>query len=793
MNQRSLRILEYNKIIEMLEKEAGSYASRQIASELSPYTDRRKIEEELRSTTEAVDLIVHKGPLPTGGIYDIKNSLVRAYKGGALTMKELLEIHYDLKIAQETELFMKSEDLPELPLIRELTGLLVTLPRLAEEIDRCILTEDEMADSASPKLREIRRDIGLANDAVKNRLNRIITSNAYRAMLQDAIVTMRDGRYVIPVKQEYRARVPGMIHDQSKGGQTLFIEPQAVVELNNRLRELEVAEQGEIARILAELSSRVAEHYKEIRSNLDILIRLDFIMAKGKLSRRMDAEAPKIDDEGVFELVKARHPLIDKKKVVPIDISIGKGYRTLIVTGPNTGGKTVSLKTAGLLTLMAQSGLHIPAYSTSRIPVFQDVFSDIGDEQSIEQSLSTFSSHMKNIVSIINGSADSSLILLDELGAGTDPTEGAALAISILETLSAQGAMIMATTHYNELKKYALSTEGVINAAMEFSIETLSPTYRLLIGVPGKSNAFEISKKLGLSGSIIDRANKLIEKGDIEFENVVSSIEEDRKRAEAERQEAESISSEMRRREQKLLLKEEDLAAKRAKIIEEAREEARMILRDARETSKDVQKELRELIRLESSGERTRQYEKTKRRLREAEEKYANKTVQQVNSEPVSADDIKIGGRVKVLTLSQNGSVLTLPDEKGVLTVSIGAMKINVNLDDIMLINDGEKKKKPKTSSKYGSLYRSKSSNVSASINVQGENLDDAIADIMKYIDDVYIAGLDKVTIIHGRGEGILKNGIRSMLKHNKSVASFAAGNYNEGGEGVTIVTMKKS
>ena len=794
MNQKALETLEYKKIIAQLKREMGSAASAKLADELTPLTSEKIIKEELRSTTEAVDLIVRKGPLPTGGLYDIREALLLAKKGGSLTMRQLLEVQNVLGISSEVVAFMHDDALPALKYIGEMVDLIVEFTALEKEISRCILTEDEMADNASPKLKDIRRSIHQQNQAIKNKLSRIITSSSNKTYLQDAIVTMRDGRYVIPVKQEYRSFFPGMVHDQSKGGATLFIEPQGVVELNNKLRELEVEEQLEIARILAELSSRVAEHYREIRSNLELLTKLDFIMAKGKLSCKMHASEPKIDVDGELRLISARHPLIEYKKAVPVDIRIGGDYRTLIITGPNTGGKTVSLKTAGLLVMMAQSGLHIPASHASTLPIFGEVFADIGDEQSIEQSLSTFSSHMKNIVSIIDKASYDSLVLVDELGAGTDPTEGAALAIAILERFYDSGALTMATTHYNELKKYALATSGVENAAMEFDVETLTPTYRLLIGVPGKSNAFEISKKLGLSESVIERASEHIKHGDMEFENVISSIEDDKRKAAADRLDAESMRAEIEERLKKLEEKEKAISEKRADIISEAKREARELLRETKSAVKDVQKDLR---RLQKSGAHTNlntgALEKSRRKINEAENLVSEKVVKQVNSEPVSADTLKIGDRVKLLTIGQNGTILSLPDEKGNLMINIGALKVKARLQDLMLINEGkDRKPQAKSSSKYGSLLRSKSSSVSASINVMGKNLEDALADVEKYLDDVYMAGLDMVSIIHGRGGGILKDGIRQMLKRKKYVDSYGAASYNDGGEGVTIVRMKK-
>ncbi|MBF1168907.1 MAG: endonuclease MutS2 [[Eubacterium] sulci] len=794
MNQKALETLEYKKIIAQLKREMGSAASAKLADELTPLTSEKIIKEELRSTTEAVDLIVRKGPLPTGGLYDIREALLLAKKGGSLTMRQLLEVQNVLGISSEVVNFMHDDALPELKYIGEMVDLIVEFTALEKEISRCILTEDEMADNASPKLKDIRRSIHQQNQAIKNKLSRIITSSSNKTYLQDAIVTMRDGRYVIPVKQEYRSFFPGMVHDQSKGGATLFIEPQGVVDLNNKLRELEVEEQLEIARILAELSSRVAEHYREIRSNLELLTKLDFIMAKGKLSCKMHASEPKIDTDGELRLISARHPLIEYKKAVPVDIRIGGDYRTLIITGPNTGGKTVSLKTAGLLVMMAQSGLHIPASHASTLPIFGEVFADIGDEQSIEQSLSTFSSHMKNIVSIIDKASYDSLVLVDELGAGTDPTEGAALAIAILERFYDSGALTMATTHYNELKKYALATSGVENAAMEFDVETLTPTYRLLIGVPGKSNAFEISNKLGLSESVIERASEHIKHGDMEFENVISSIEDDKRKAAADRLDAESMRAEIEEKLKKLEEKEKAISEKRADIIAEAKREARELLRETKSAVKDVQKDLR---KLQKSGAHTNlntgALEKSRRKINEAEDLVSEKVVKQVNSEPVSADTLKIGDRVKLLTIGQNGTILSLPDEKGNLMINIGALKVKARLQDLMLINEGkDRKPQAKSSSKYGSLLRSKSSSVSASINVMGKNLEDALADVEKYLDDVYMAGLDMVSIIHGRGGGILKDGIRQMLKRKKYVDSYGAASYNDGGEGVTIVRMKK-
>ena len=790
MNSKALNILEYNKITEMLSAQAASSKAGKNLKRLRPMTDISSIREALAETGEAVDVIVRKGNIPLGQPYDIEESLTFARKGGSLTMRQLLQILYNLKVASNIITFLKS-DLPPLPVTDGIREVIATFPRLAENIDRCILSEDEMADSASPELKNIRRSIARQNDAIRNRLNNILNSADNRTYLQDSIVTIRDGRYVIPVKAEHRSRFAGIIHDQSATGATLFIEPQVIVNMNNELRELELAEQVEIDRILAELSSAVAEHFSEIMNNQKLLIQLDMMFAKGKLAVKMQAEMPEISDGRLMVLKEARHPLIDAGKAVPIDVSIGGSYSTLVVTGPNTGGKTVTLKTAGLLVMMAQSGLHIPAAGTSIIPVFKNVFADIGDEQSIEQSLSTFSSHMSNIVDILKEVDHQSLVLLDELGAGTDPTEGAALAISVLEKLKAYGACTIATTHYNELKKYALSTEGVENGSMEFDVKTLSPTYRLLTGIPGKSNAFEISRKLGLSEEIIDRASQFLERGDIRFEEVLDAIERDKKQAEEERMEAARLLNDMRKQQSDMEKRRQQLDIDEQKIISRAKEEARDILKEARDTAGEVSRELRKLNKIDSLGERNKRFDKNRRKLKEAEDRVSENLIRRVNQSPVDAADLKIGDRVRVLTLDQIGEVLSMPDSKGDLTVKVGIMKANINIRDLM-VTQQEKDDSKTGKSKYGNLYKAKAQTISSSVNVQGENLEDALMDVDKYLDDAYIAGLKEVTIIHGRGEGVLKEGLRKTFRNHKHVKEFRKGRYNEGGDGVTIVTLKE-
>lgn len=799
MNKKALKVLEYNRIIEMLSDFSGSVMAKERIKKFTPKSDMPFIKDLLDETSEALEVIVKKGSLPIGEIYDIENALHFAKKGGSLTMKQLLMVLYNMKVAENCIRFLKS-DLPRLDIIHGKSEMLVTFPKLAERIDRSILSEDEMADSASPELARIRRDILRENDSIRAKLNSIVNSQANRTYLQDAIITIRDGRYVVPVKAEHRQRVNGIVHDQSGSGSTLFIEPQSIVEANNRLRELELAEHAEIVKILQELSDNVAEHFHDLINNQKLLIELDIIFAKGKLSASMKAEAPMLSEGGFLHLKEARHPLIDRKKVVPVNVYIGDEFRTLVITGPNTGGKTVSLKTIGLLSMMAQTGLHIPASSQSIVPVFKDIFADIGDEQSIEQSLSTFSSHMKNTVEFVGKAGDGVLVLLDELGAGTDPTEGAALAIAILETLYESGATTVATTHYNELKKYAISTPGVENASMEFDVETLSPTYKLSIGIPGKSNAFEISRKLGLPSVVIDKANLLIEHGDMQFEDVISKIEEDKKRAEDERYAAEAAAAEIAKKEaaldRRLLLLEKH----EKEVLAEAKEQAREIIKEAKDTASEVQRELKNLSKVDSLGERNRKLEENKRRLGESLNRYSEGIVREINDRPVEITDIKIGDRVKVLTLDQTGEIIGPPDESGKLQVKVGPMKIYINAEDLMLVRGGPEGVNIPKKSKYAritsktdkSLYRTKAMNVSASVNVVGKNLDDASAEVSKYLDDCYIGGLKEATIIHGRGAGILQSGIRQMLSGMSIVASYRKGKFDEGGDGVTVVKFKE-
>lgn len=789
MNEKTFKVLEYKKIRQMLEEETASDITKKMIGELKPVFDIYLIKDMLAETTEAVSVIMHKGALPLGRFYDIKNSIHLADKGSTMTMKQLLEILYNLRVTGNAAAFLKS-DLPELSIIKGLAELLSVQKSLADHIDHCIVSEDEMADNASTELRNIRRSILKKNESIRAKMNQILNSSSNRTILQDSIVTMRQGRYVVPVKQEHKAKFAGIIHDQSSTGATLFIEPQAIVDLNNELREMELAEKVEVERILAELSAEVAEVKDELLNNQEILLKLDFIFSKGKLSVKLKGTEPEVNTRGYLRIKDGRHPLIEKNKVVPISISIGKDYRTLVITGPNTGGKTATLKTVGLFALMTQAGLHIPASSGTEMPIFRKIFADIGDEQSIEQSLSTFSSHMSNIVSIVENAGKDTLVLLDELGAGTDPTEGAALAISILEHLYDKGVNTIATTHYTELKKYAIATRGVENASMEFDVETLSPTFRLSIGTPGKSNAFEISQKLGLKPVIVKHAKGMLEQGDIEFEEVITSIEKDRKLAEEERDEAIMLNLEMKRQKEQFEKDREKLEEQKAKIISRAKEEARSTIREAKEFADQIQKELKELEKHRDSKERNRKHEGIKKRIRETSDRYKEKLVTVENRNPVKPGELKIGARVRVLSLDQKGNVISLPDYKGELQVQVGLLKISVNLDNISLIQDGSSKKE-NNASRYSSMYRGKAQSIMPSINVIGSILDDALIDVDKYLDDAYIAGLKEVTVIHGRGEGILRDGLHQMLKRHKHVSKFRKGAYNEGGDGVTIVQLQ--
>lgn len=789
MNEKTLKVLEYYKITAMLAAEAVSEMAKEMTEQMKPSIAAAEIKRLLAETSEAVSVICKKSSLPLNHIYNIKNAIIAAQKGGFLNAGQLLEILYNLQTARKVFYFMKN-DVSDIPIISALSDGIAIQKKLEEEIERCIISENEISDNASPLLKDIRRSIAKQNEALRNKLNNMLNSTENRSLLQDAIFTIRGGRYVLPVKQEHKNKFPGIVHDQSSTGATLFIEPAAIVNLNNELKELHLREKAEIERILAELSAKVSEAAESILINQEILIRLDFIFAKGKLAVKMKGVEPAVSDKGIIRIKEGRHPLLDPQKAVPISILLGNGYNTLVITGPNTGGKTVTLKTAGLFLLMFQSGLHVPAEFGTELSVFSSIYADIGDEQSIEQSLSTFSSHMTNIVEIVNCSDDKSIVLLDELGAGTDPTEGAALAIAILDYLYKKGVKTIATTHYTELKKYALVTDGVENASVEFDLETLSPTYRLLTGTPGRSNAFEISKKLGLSGLIIENARKMLGSEDIKFEEILNKIENDRKRAEAERDEAIKLNIEMKKLKDELERQKRIIEIQKEKAVREARNEARELLKEARDFSDKVFKELRALEGISQERERNKTFEGIRKRIKEKAAEYAEPVNTYITERPIRPEELKIGDSVQVLSLDQTGNVISLPDDKDELTVQVGLMKVNVNLSNIARIDE---KKFAGSSGKgtVGEIYRSKAQNISMSLNVIGLQLEDAVIETDKYLDDAYIAGLKQVTVIHGRGEGILRNGIRDFLKSHKHVEKFRKGSYNEGGDGVTVVELK--
>ncbi|MDR2296418.1 MAG: endonuclease MutS2 [Clostridiales Family XIII bacterium] len=791
--KREHRILEYDKILELLAAAASSDLTRRAIAALTPSASPHVVRRRLAETTEAVAVIMRKGGLPLGNFPDVKDGAIHAEKGGSLSMRQLLDIALCLGIARKAAHFLKS-DPTGIPILADLAEALAAHKALEGRIESSILSENEMADGADPALRRIRREIARQSEAIRAKLNQIVTRPESRELLRDGIVTMRQGRCVIPVKQEHRAAFPGIIHDRSATGATLFIEPQAIVNMNNELRELAIAEEREIERILAVLSAEVGAVARDIVNNQELLIELDLIFAKGKLSADTKSTEARVNTEGVLRIKNGRHPLIPRDGVVPISLRMGGGCQTLIITGPNTGGKTVTLKTAGLFLLMTEAGLHIPADEGTEMPLMERVFADIGDEQSIEQSLSTFSSHMRNIVEITSHGDGSTLALLDELGAGTDPAEGAALAIAVLEHLKSRGVMTIATTHYSELKKFAVATEGVENASMEFDLETLRPTYKLRTGTPGSSNAFEISKKLGLPAAITERAARLLSGDELRFEAVIRTIEADRKEAERELDEAAALKCKLAEGERVLETEWQRLLEKKEGILASAKEEARGIVSEAKALFAALQKELRELPYLVDEGERNRRFEARRKRLREIENKQRVRApAPPVNPRPVDPDTLRVGDRVKVLPLAQNGEVIGPPDERGEVKVQIGNMKISVSVDQLTRLGEGEKRsaERGKVKLNYGALYSSKVGSVSPGINVHFLDLSSALIEVEKYLDDAFIAGLYEVSIIHGHGAGILRKGIRRMLRTHPHVIDFRRGDYDEGGDGVTICTLR--
>ena len=796
MNEKALRTLEYTKIIERLTELAGSSIGKELCRNLKPSSNLAEIEAAQKQTSDALSRIYQRGNISFSGVQDVRGSLKRLEIGGSLSALELLRIAKLLETTSRVKSFGRLENSDrEKDSLDDMFDGLQPLANLYNEIYRCILSEDEIADDASPALAKIRRSIRQTNDRVHTQLASLVNGSS-RTYLQDAVITMRNGRYCVPVKSEYKGQVPGMIHDQSSTGSTLFIEPMAIVKLNNELRELELQEQKAIEAVLAELSNMAAAENENIADNFRILTQLDFIFARAMLSKSYNGTEPIFNEKGHINIKKGRHPLLDKKSVVPIDIWLGKDFRLLVITGPNTGGKTVSLKTVGLFTLMGQAGLHIPAFDHSELSVFDEVFADIGDEQSIEQSLSTFSSHMTHTVSILKEATDRSLVLFDELGAGTDPTEGAALAIAILNELHSRGTCTMATTHYSELKVYALSTSGVENACCEFDVATLRPTYRLLIGIPGKSNAFAISKKLGLPDYIIDDAKNHLEAEDETFEDIISHLEESRVTIEKEREEIQSYKAEIARLKSSLEKKEERFDERRDKIIRSANEEAQRILREAKETADRTIKNINKLA--SSSGVDTKALEQERTKLRDNLKKVDSKLSLRQESKPhkaINPKSLRLGDGVRVLSMNLKGTVSSLPDAQGNLFVQMGILRSRVNLNDLELLPDNsvsgpglENRRKGTSSS---GIKISKSASVSPEINLLGLTVDEAIPQLDKYLDDAYIAHLPQVRVVHGKGTGALRAGIHKHLRKVKIVKEFHLGEFGEGDAGVTIVVFK--
>lgn len=789
MNKKVLKTLEFDKIIDMLVEEADSSLGKDRARRLRPSSDQSEIVALQAETSHALTRLFHHGTLSFHGLTDIRPSLVPLSKGGTLGAGELLRIGALLEAAKRAVEFDKKDE--ETDFLSGRFNGLQTFPEIRQEIHRCILSEEEISDDASSELKRIRRAIKTTNDKIREQLS--ATVNASGDMLRDNIVTMRNGRYCLPVKQEYKSAFQGMIHDQSSSGSTFFIEPMAIVKLNNDLAELAMKEQDEIERILASISSICAPEAEGLERNVILLADLDFIFAKAKLSKKMQGSQP-IFDSNYIEIKKGRHPLIPKERVVPIDVILGKDYRLLIVTGPNTGGKTVSLKTVGLFTLMGQAGLHIPAFDGSHLRVFHEVYADIGDEQSIEQSLSTFSSHMTNTISILKRADKNTLALFDELGAGTDPIEGAALAISILDNLLQRNVTAMATTHYSELKQYALSTEQVENASCEFDVESLQPTYRLLIGVPGKSNAFAISSKLGLSDEIIEKAKSLVDEDAKSFEDVVTGLETTRKELEKERATAAALREEVEKQKKKLEEKNERIDKAKDKILRKANEEASEILQKAKDMADDSIRKYNKWMDGGSGtvNEMERQRSALREQLKKTEDKLASK---QKGGRPKTAPGkLCIGDMVLVHSLGMKGTVATLPNAKGKCFVQMGILRSEVNVNDLELLEEEtlqNRKEQLRERSGAGKLKMMKSLQVSSSINLIGKTVDEAIPLLDKYLDDAYLAKLHQITIIHGVGTGALRNAVQSHLKKSKYIKTYRMGEYGEGGYGVTVAEFK--
>ena len=790
MNEKALHTLEYDKIIQKLVGYAVSPMAKERAAELRPSDAISDIAIWQQETTEATVMALKKGSPSFGGFREIRPQLKRASMAGVLSVAELMAIGEFAYVCRKVKNYARKENKDEVyPCLDEYFDLIIPLDKLENEISRCILSETEIADDASAGLRSVRKEIKISNDRVKDHLNGIINSSAYRNMLQDFVVTIRNDRYCVPVKAEYRSSFPGMIHDQSNTGSTLFMEPLSVIQLNNKIKELQAKEKEEIEKILLMLSDLVTANAISIEGNLELLTQLDFIFAKAALSMAMDGTQPKFNTKGYIDIHKGRHPLLDPKTVVPTDIYLGKDFTTLLITGPNTGGKTVALKTLGLFTLMGQAGLHIPAFDNSELAVFDNVFADIGDEQSIEQSLSTFSAHMTNIVRIMDQVTDNSLVLFDELGAGTDPTEGAALAIAIIKALLEREIRTAVTTHYSELKVFALSTDHVENACCEFSVETLRPTYKLLIGIPGKSNAFAISKRLGLQDYILDSAKEFISQDEAKFEDVITDLEISKKsvkieqeRAEEYRREAEALKKEVERQKEKTKQQKE-------KILEKAREEAKQIYVKAKEEADSIIKEMNKQAKeANNKNKALEQRQKLNEKLSTMQADFLKS--KRVKPNHKAPENLKVGDRVYVISFDQNGEVLAAPDKNKEVMVQMGIMKMKVPVAELML-DDTPQPKEKQQKKQPARAKLSKSQFISAEIDCRGQLVDEAIANIDKYIDDAYLSGLKQVVIIHGKGTGALRAGVQNYLKMNSHVKSYRPGTFGEGEAGVTVVELK--
>ena len=799
MNPKALKSLEYYKIIDQLTEKASSQMGKDLCRHLLPSEDVYEIRHMQTQTRDALTRLFQKGNISFGSVKDVRGSLKRLEIGSSLGISELLAIAGLLENTNRVKAYSRNErgDARE----DSLDGMfesLEPLTPLSAEIRRCIISQDEISDDASAGLMHVRRSMKVANDRIHTQLASLVNGSA-RNYLQDSVITMRNGRYCIPVKAEYKGQVPGMIHDQSSTGSTLFIEPLAIVKLNNDIRELELQEQKEIEAVLAALSEQTAQNVDAIRADLDIMIQLDFIFARAGLALDMNATEPIFNTEKRIHLKQARHPLIPRKKAVPIDIRLGEDFDLLVVTGPNTGGKTVSLKTVGLLTLMGLAGLHVPAAEGTTLSVFTEVYADIGDEQSIEQNLSTFSSHMTNTVKFLDKADKDSLVLFDELGAGTDPVEGAALAMAILSFLHNMKVRTMATTHYSELKLFALSTPGVENASCEFNVETLRPTYRLLVGIPGKSNAFAISRKLGLPEFIIDDAKKHIDSQDESFEDVISNLEASRVQMEQDKEQIAAYKEEMESLKKQLSAQKEKLEQQKAKILQDANEKARKVLQDAKDYADET---IRIINKKTDGGEVSRLLEEERTKLRTKLDKTASKAqISQPKASPSKKPDakkLKLGDAVKVVSLNLRGIVSSLPNARGDLFVQMGILRSQVNINDLELIDEqtisGDGVPAMRTKQKgngSGKIRMSKSATVSPEINLIGKTVDEAIPELDKYLDDAYLAHLEKVRVVHGRGTGALRNGVHQHLRKLKYVKSFHLGEFGEGDSGVTIVTFK--